>query len=136
MPPRPKTPRLPVVARSLRKFALGLPAASEHFPWGERVAKIGGKVFVFLGLDPKPGGEWSFSVKLLASGPEVLDLPIARPTGYGLGKAGWATVTLAADRPAPPADVMKDWIAESYRAVAPGKASAGSKGQIRRARRG
>src|SRR4029077_887839 len=44
-------------SKALRRFALGLPGATEHFPWGERVAKIAGKVFVFLGTDPLPDGE-------------------------------------------------------------------------------
>ena len=34
-----------------RAFAMGLPGATEDFPWGERVVKAGGKDFVFLGKD-------------------------------------------------------------------------------------
>ena len=134
MPSRPKAPGLPSLARALRRFALDLPGATEHFPWGERVAKIGGRVFVFLGLDPKPGGELSFSVKLPASGSEVLDLPVARPTGYGLGKSGWVTITIAAGDPAPPPGVLTGWIEESYRAVAPRKAVAALDGRPSRGR--
>lgn len=33
----------------VRSFALGLPEAYEDFPWGESVAKVNGRVFVFLG---------------------------------------------------------------------------------------
>jgi predicted DNA-binding protein (MmcQ/YjbR family) len=33
----------------LRDFALSLPAAYEDHPWGEDVAKVNGKIFVFLG---------------------------------------------------------------------------------------
>src|SRR6266542_3907401 len=75
----------------LREFALSFPGAKEDFPWGERVAKVNGKVFVFLGADPVPGGGIGFSVKLPASREEALELPFARPTGYGLGKAGWVS---------------------------------------------
>jgi predicted DNA-binding protein (MmcQ/YjbR family) len=105
-------------SRALRASALKLPGASEHFPWGERVVKAGGKVFVFLGPDPVPGAPLSLSVKLPASGPEAMELPFARPTGYGLGRAGWVTATF--EPPArPPVGLLAAWIEESYRAVAP-----------------
>ncbi|MFD6307222.1 MmcQ/YjbR family DNA-binding protein, partial [Streptomyces sp. NPDC060223] len=35
----------------VREFSLGLPGATEEFPWGESVAKVNKKVFVFLGMD-------------------------------------------------------------------------------------
>ena len=41
------------ISAQLRAFALSLPDASEHFPWGERVAKVNGKVFVSSGAMPK-----------------------------------------------------------------------------------
>jgi predicted DNA-binding protein (MmcQ/YjbR family) len=131
MPVRKKTPTSPRrisrpgndlrrVARELRDYSLSFPAATEDFPWGERVAKVKGKVFVFLGTDPVPGGPMGLSVKLPESGQDALDLPFAKPTGYGLGKSGWVTATFEAkDRP--PLEILKGWIRESYRAVAPRK---------------
>ena len=108
------------VSRELRRFALTLPGATEHFPWGERVAKVNGKVFVFLGGDPVPGGPMGLSVKLPNSGPDALDLPFTKPTGYGLGKAGWVSASFeAGDRP--PVEILKTWILESYRSIAPKK---------------
>ncbi len=90
---------------------------------GERVAKVKGKVFVFLGVDPVPGGDMSLSVKLPESSEAALDLPFVKPTGYGLGKARWVTAKFGpSDRP--PVDILKDWIRESYRAVAPKKLAA------------
>jgi predicted DNA-binding protein (MmcQ/YjbR family) len=106
------------ISKALRRFALGLPAATEHFPWGERVAKVAGKVFVFLGADPLPDGELGFSVKLPESGREALELPFTKPTGYGLGKSGWVSASFSA-KDAPPLAILEDWILESYRAVAP-----------------
>ena len=111
------------LSHSLRKFALSLPGATEDFPWGERVAKVNGKVFVFLGLDPVPGGEMGFSVKLPASAEEALELPFTAPTGYGLGKSGWVTAKFG-EKDAPPIAILEEWIRESYCAIAPKKLAA------------
>ena len=104
-------------AALLRKFALSFPEAYEDFPWGERVAKVKGKVFVFLGHDESDVG---LSVKLPQSGMLALGLPFASPTGYGLGKAGWVTARFGA-REKVPLDLLRSWIDESYRAIAPKK---------------
>jgi predicted DNA-binding protein (MmcQ/YjbR family) len=107
-------------AAALREFAMQFPGATEEFPWGERVAKVNGKVFVFLGVDPVPGGDMSLSVKLPSSREAALDLPFAKPTGYGLGKAGWVTARFGpTDKP--PIEILKSWILESYRTIAPKK---------------
>ena len=115
--PRETTP-LTRAAAEIRRYALALPEAIEDFPWGERVAKVKGKVFVFLGADPVAESPMSLSVKLPESGEEALTLPFTKPTGYGLGKSGWVTATFA-PKEKPPVDVLKTWILESYRAVAP-----------------
>src|SRR5688500_16755710 len=99
----------------LRAFALAYPGATEEFPWGERVIKVKGKVFVFLGRDDEGLG---LSVKLPQSRLMALGLPFASPTGYGLGKSGWVSVQFG-PREKPPMDLMRAWIDESYRAVAP-----------------
>lgn len=105
-------------ASTLRAFALKLPGAWEDHPWGESVAKVGKKVFVFFG---KPKGiVLSLSVKLPESGFEALELPFTEPTGYGLGKGGWVTVSFA-DGEDVPVEILTGWIEESYRAIAPKK---------------
>ena len=102
----------------LLKFALAYPEAWEDHPWGETVAKVKTKVFVFFG---KPeGGGFGMSVKLPQSGTLALGLDWVEPTGYGLGKAGWVTARFPPGRK-PPLDVLRKWIDESYRAVAPTK---------------
>jgi predicted DNA-binding protein (MmcQ/YjbR family) len=106
-------------ARALGAFALALPEATEDFPWGERVAKVGGKVFVFLGK-PRKGGPMGLSVKLPTSSAEALDLPFAQPTGYGLGKSGWVSANFEPGD-TPPVGILQSWILESYRAIAPKK---------------
>ncbi|MET7285274.1 MmcQ/YjbR family DNA-binding protein [Streptomyces sp. NPDC005573] len=108
----------------VRGFALSLPGAAEEFPWGGTVAKAGRKVFVFLGVTDgsHPLG---LTVKLVDEAPHAhaLSVPGAAPARYGLGRAGWVSVPLA-DRGAPAAGVLCDWIEESYRAVVPRRLAA------------
>lgn len=99
---------------ALRKHALSYPEAHEDFPWGERVVKVKGKVFLFLGKHEEKLG---LSVKLPSSASFALGLPFASPTPYGLGKSGWVTARFAR-REKPPLDLLMKWIDESYRAVA------------------
>jgi predicted DNA-binding protein (MmcQ/YjbR family) len=99
----------------LMKFALSYPEAWKDTPWGEQVAKVKTKVFLFLGKGP---GGLSLSVKLPQSASLALGLPFTEPTGYGLGKSGWVTASFAPSA-RPPLDLLKQWIDESYRAVAP-----------------
>ncbi|MGW7369853.1 MmcQ/YjbR family DNA-binding protein [Streptomyces sp. NPDC054841] len=102
----------------VRSFALGLPGAAEEFPWGETVVKVNKKIFVFMGVDDgsHPLG---IGVKLKdeAMHAHALSCPGAEPSGYGLGKAGWVRIPRAR-KGAPTADVLCDWVAESYRTIA------------------
>jgi predicted DNA-binding protein (MmcQ/YjbR family) len=104
------------VEKKLRDIALAYPGAREEFPWGERVVKVGKKVFVFMGM-PESGG-LGLSVKLPNSGTMALMFPFATPTGYGLGKSGWVSARFEPGD-APPVELLRAWIDESYRAVAP-----------------
>lgn len=103
------------VRAQLLEFALSLPEAFEDHPWGESVAKVRGKVFVFFGMEGSP--EPRMTVKLVESHGHGLSVEGAEPTGYGLGKSGWVTVPLEADGVDP--GLLCDWIEESYRIVAP-----------------
>jgi predicted DNA-binding protein (MmcQ/YjbR family) len=101
----------------LRRYALSFPETREDLPWGESAIKVKGKTFVFMRGD---GKELHVSVKLPQSAPYALDQKFTEPTGYGLGKSGWVTADFAG-RAEPPLALLKDWIEESYRAVAPKK---------------
>jgi predicted DNA-binding protein (MmcQ/YjbR family) len=103
------------LADALRAFAFSLPEAWEDHPWGESVAKVGKKVFVFFG-SADGDGPFGFSVKLPTSEDEALALPFTVPTGYGLDRGHWVTVRPPADAPL---DLLFGWIEESYRTVAP-----------------
>lgn len=109
---------------ALRAHALAKPKATEHFPWGERAIKVSGKVFLFMYADAT---RLSLSTKLPASSGVALMLPFAKPTGYGLGKAGWVSASFEpADKP--PSEMLCAWIDESYQAVAPAKLAAVARG--------
>ncbi len=103
----------------LRDYAMTFPEVTEDSPWGHRAMKVKGKVFVFLGGE-KNAAELSMSVKLPQSRDMAADLPFAEPTGYGLGRSGWVTArfTKASEVPI---DLLRAWIDESYRAIAPKK---------------
>ena len=104
-------------AGAIREIALGYPEVREDHPWGESAFKVREKTFVFLG--ERPEGV-SFSVKLPLSRDFALSFDGTEPTHYGLGKSGWVTVTVGARTKIPP-DVVRAWIDESFRAVAPKK---------------
>lgn len=106
--------------QALKDHALSLPEATEDFPWGERVIKVRGKIFVFV--NHQDGG-LRVSLKLPHSREYALDMPGAAPTEYGLGKAGWVTLRFG---PGDEVDIerLRQWTLESYRAVAPKRLSA------------
>src|SRR5262245_55345958 len=82
---------LEAIQKQLIDYALAMPEATLDHPWGENVAKVKKKVFVFFGVPQK--GRLSLSVKLPHSGGAVLMSPFAQPTGYNLGKSGWVSLT-------------------------------------------
>ena len=117
----PKRPPKPICddEDALRDFALTYPEATEDFPWDHRAFKVRGKVFVFLACD---ADGVRISVKLAETAEEALLLPFAEPTGYGLGRHGWVSASFG-PKTRPPIPILKGWIDESYRAVAPKKLS-------------
>ena len=90
------------IKTALRSYALTFEGAHEDHPWGENVTKAGNnKVFAFFGMDDDSGD----------------DLPFVEAMGYGLGKSGWCSVKKPA-RGRVDMALMKDWIAESFEAIA------------------
>ena len=107
---------------ALRDYAMDFPEATEEFPWGHRAIKVKRKVFVFLSTND---GRFSLSVKLPKSNAAALKRPFASPTEYGLGKSGWVTAAFGLkSEKSIPHDLLRAWIEESYRAVAPKKLAA------------
>ena len=102
---------------SLKSFALGLPGAWPDNPWGDSVVKVGKKIFVFLGEGAEDSG---ITVKVPESHDHAMSFAGAMPTGYGLGKAGWVTIPVAG-LGGDDAEVLHDFVEESYRTIAPKK---------------
>ena len=126
-----KRPRSGNAFDQLKAAALAYPEAWEDHPWGETVIKVRGKIFLFL-FESEEG--LKISLKLPRSREFALEYPFTKPTGYGLGKAGWVTSSFA-PKEKPPLDVLEAWLDESYRAVAPKKLAAALPRADRRARR-
>ena len=106
------------ILKELRAFGLSFPGAHSKSPWPDHDdLAVNDKTFAYL---PVAGGEFSLSVKLPYTGAVALELPYAKPTGYGLGKSGWVSFT-PSEGAMPGLDQLKDWIDESYRAQAPKK---------------
>lgn len=104
--------------KKLRELALSLPETREDFPWGDCAWKVGKKAFVFSGV--AKDGSVGISVKLVSSHRAALKMPFVKPTGYNLGKSGWVSVNLnTADKV--PLPLLKEWVIESYCAIAPKK---------------
>ena len=99
----------------LRRVALAYPEAYEDMPWGHSAIKVKGKAFVFLSADAEM---FSLSTKLPSSADVAVKLPFAEATGYGLGRSGWVTARFPRKAPVP-MEILKMWIDESYRAIAP-----------------
>ena len=100
---------------TMAKFALSLPEAWADQPWGDPVVKVGKKIFVFISSSEST--DPAITVKVPESRAHALSFPGSFPTGYGLGKHGW--VTISVDRvPNTERDVLLDFVEESYRAVA------------------
>jgi predicted DNA-binding protein (MmcQ/YjbR family) len=101
----------------LEAFALSLPGAWADTPWeDDQVSKVAKKIFVFYGTGQPP----AIGVKLPESNAHALTLPGAAPSGYGLGRHGWVNIPLDG-LDGGDAEVLFDFVEESYRAVAPKK---------------
>lgn len=109
--------RLRQAEDELAKFALSFPETFEDNPWGHRAFKAKKPIFVFLVLDVRG---LCVTVKLPDSNVAALDRPFCEPTGYGMAKHGWVTATFEA-HDAVPLELLRAWITESFRAVAPKK---------------
>lgn len=85
---------------------------------GEPTFRVRGKNFVFSAQDAR-----GLSVKLPKEEAEavVATDPAVEPTGYGLGRHGWISVSLPARPSAARWREVEEWVRTSYTLVAPKK---------------
>ena len=102
-------------SREIKTRCLGLPGASEEFPFGDEVSvfKVGGKMFALCVLDAEP--PLRLSVKC---DPELaVQLRSAYPAispGYHLNKRHWNTIILDGSVPD---EMVTDLLGDSYELV-------------------
>jgi predicted DNA-binding protein (MmcQ/YjbR family) len=100
--------------RALLAHALKHEGAWEDHPWGEDVAKVGKKIFVFFG---QAGPDLGVGVKLNRSLLYARAQPFVQKMGYGMDKSGWVAARFAKGDEVP-VELVRNWIDESYEAVA------------------
>ena len=105
----------PAARKQLRAHALKHPEAWADEPWpGDHVAKVGNKIFVFLGGD---GPDVSLGVKLPRSLLFARAQKFVQKMGYGMDKSGWVVARFAKGDEIP-LQLLLSWIDESYETVA------------------
>jgi predicted DNA-binding protein (MmcQ/YjbR family) len=101
--------------KQLRAHALKHPGAWADEPWpGDHVAKVGKKIFVFLG---GIGPDVSLGVKLPRSFLFARAQPFVTKMGYGMDKSGWVAAQFGKGDKIP-LELLLSWIDESYETVA------------------
>jgi len=101
--------------KQLRAHALKHPEAWADEPWpGDHVAKVGKKIFVFLGGE---GSDVSLGVKLPRSLLFARAQKFVTKMGYGMDKSGWVAARFGKGDEIP-LKLLLSWIDESYETVA------------------
>ncbi|MCH5600653.1 MmcQ/YjbR family DNA-binding protein [Niabella ginsengisoli] len=99
---------------NIRNYCLAKPDVEETLPFGPDtlVYKVGGKIFLLMGMDSDP---LSFNVK--CNPDKALELRETYPSvapGYHMNKTHWNTVTVDGSVPF---KQLKEWIDHSYELV-------------------
>jgi predicted DNA-binding protein (MmcQ/YjbR family) len=96
----------------LKTRCLGLPGASEEFPFGDEVSvfKVGGKMFALCSLDAGPPLRLSVKCDPELAAQLRSAYPAIRP-GYHLNKRHWNTLTLDGSLPD---ELVTDLLGDSY----------------------
>jgi len=100
--------------KALLAHALKHQGAWVDHPWGEDVAKVGKKIFVFFGQE---GPVLGVGVKLPRSLLYARAQPFVQKMGYGMDRSGWVVARFAKGD-AVPVELLRGWIDESYEAIA------------------
>ncbi|MCA8990733.1 MAG: MmcQ/YjbR family DNA-binding protein [Planctomycetaceae bacterium] len=105
----------PMVA--IRKLALKYPEVEEGASCVNRAFKARKKAFVFMGMNEST---YNVRLKLGDSLEEAEQLAEESPENYSVGAHGWTLLTFP-HKQNPPKGLMKRWIDESFRLLAPKK---------------
>lgn len=105
---------------TVRAYALSLPETTEEFPWGESAIKVRRKTVVFIWRNED---RLTLSLKLTASHDFALLHPFVNKMGQTLRTGGWIQCRFKQGDTIP-VGLLKDWILQSYCAVAPKKLAA------------
>ena len=103
----------------LEQIATRLPEAErvDIEAWGgEPTFRVRGKNFVFASHD---GSSISVKLPLDEAAAVIATDPQASPTGYGLGRHGWVSVSLTGRLSAARWREVEEWVETSYTLVAP-----------------
>lgn len=103
----------PKAIESLRGWAMALPEVEEGNSCNKLAYKARKKAFLYVG---SKDGCWNLMLKLTDSIDHV-DGVAAKAEELGVSEHGWVSATFARDVKAP--GELKDWVEESYRALAP-----------------
>src|SRR2546422_6375208 len=103
-----------VTRKALLAHALKHEGAWLDHPWGEDVAKVGKKIFVFFGQE---GPDLGVGVKLPRSLLYARAQKFVQKMGYGMDKSGWVVARFGKDDEIP-LELLCSWIDESYETVA------------------
>jgi predicted DNA-binding protein (MmcQ/YjbR family) len=83
---------------------------------GEPTFRVAGKNFIFAGAD---GGTITLKLTVDEAAAVVATDPAVVPTGYGLGRSGWVSISLTSRPSAARWREVEEWIRTSYSLVAP-----------------
>ena len=101
----------------LEAFAVSLPDVWVDTPWGDRVVKVGKKIFLFVKHAGRPSGRCVHgeAARVEGSRPQLPGCGAYRVTDSG-STAGSRSLSMACPRQE--REVLFDFVEESYRAVA------------------
>lgn len=105
------------IPEEIRKLATAYPDLTEGTSCAKVAFKVKGKSFVFV---EQKDGEWNAMVKLDASLADAKARQKKQPNNISVGNHGWTTLKFKNGK-GPPKTVLRRWIDESFRLLAPKK---------------
>lgn len=105
------------IPEQIREIAFTYPELTEGTSCSKVAFKVKGKSFVFV---EQKDGEWNAMMRLGDSIPEAELMAKESPDNVSIGKHGWTTLRFKNGK-GPTKKILKRWIDESFRILAPRK---------------